>query len=26
VTGAVRLYERAGMHVARLNVTHEKEL
>jgi mycothiol synthase len=26
VTGAVRLYERAGMHVHRLNVTYEKAL
>ena len=26
VTGAVHLYERAGMHVHRLNVTYEKEL
>jgi mycothiol synthase len=26
VTGAVRLYERAGMHVHRLNVTYEKDL
>jgi mycothiol synthase len=26
VTGAVRLYERAGMHVHRLNVTYEKTL
>jgi mycothiol synthase len=26
ITGAVRLYERAGMHVHRLNVTYEKAL
>ena len=26
LTGALRLYERAGMHVARVNITFEKEL
>src|SRR5216683_6438886 len=26
LTGATRLYERAGMHVARIHITYEKEL
>ena len=26
LTGATRLYERAGMHVARIYVSYEKEL